>query len=144
MKKNNTLNSFSPLFDRPEFSKKEKFLIEPFFTNCDKNAFAVSFLPPEVIGALCSRTSRAKDDLRAIFLKEFIGPFIEEKSNYGTSLKRLISFFHRYPVELIFSNPKGREFYVKWLAQYGDDSIAQMAGGHLVYFLLLQNAIKHF
>lgn len=144
MKKNNTLNSFSPLFDRPEFSKKEKFLIEPFFTNCDKNAFAVSFLPPEVIGALCSRTSRAKDDLRGIFLKEFIGPFIEEKSSYGTSLKRLISFFHRYPVELIFSNPKGREFYVKWLAQYGDDSIAQMAGAHLIYSSLSQITIKHF
>lgn len=144
MTKTNSLSSFSPLFEKPELTKKEKYLIAPFFTNLDKNAFAVSFLPPEVIGALCSRTSRAKDDLRVIFLKEFIGPFIQEKSEYGTSLKRLISFFHRYPVELIFSNPKGREFYVKWLAQYGDDSIAQMAGAHLAYASLSQIVIKHF
>lgn len=144
MKQPNSLQSFAPLFDKPELSKKEKYLIEPFFTNLNKSAFAVSFLPPEVIGALCSRTSRAKDDLRVIFLKEFIGPFISEKSEYGKSLKRLISFFHRYPVELIFSNPKGREFYVKWLAQYGDDSIAQMAGAHLAYTSLSQIVIKHF
>ena len=128
MKKNNFLPSFSPHFEVPNLSKKDQYLIKPFFTNLKKSVFAVSFLPPEVIGALCSRTSRAKEDLRVIFLKEFIGPFISEKSEYGTSLKRLISFFHRYPVELIFSNPEGREFYVKWLAQYGDDSIAQMAG----------------
>lgn len=123
---------------------QEHYLLEPFFTNLDKSVFAVTFLPPEVIGALCSRTSRAKEDLRAIFLNEFIKPFLEEKSQYGESLKALIDFLHKYPIELIFSNPKGREFYIKWLAQFGDDSIAQMAGVHLIYSSLSQVAIKHF
>ncbi|GAI51781.1 unnamed protein product, partial [marine sediment metagenome] len=63
----------------------------------------------------------------------------------GKSLKALIDFLHKYPIELIFSNPKGREFYIKWLAQFGDDSIAQMAGTHLIYSgLSLAVAIKHF
>jgi len=127
-----------------DITDEEKYLLEPFFTNLDKTVFAVSFLPPEVIGALCSRTSRAKQDLRTIFLNEFIKPFIEEESEYGKSLKALIDFLHKYPIELIFSNPKGREFYIKWLAQFGDDSIAQMAGAHLIYSGISQIAIKHF
>ena len=125
-------------------SEQDKYLLEPFFTNLRESVFAVTFLPPEVIGALCSRTSRAKDDLRIIFLNEFIKPFLEEKTEYGKSLKALIDFFHQYPIELIFSNPKGREFYIKWLSQFGDDSIAQMAGAHLIYSRLSQVAIKHF
>lgn len=141
MKKN--LN-FAPNFEKLNLTDKEKYLIEPFFTNLDKNTFAISFLPPEVIGALCSRTSRAKGDLRVVLLKEFIQPFIKEKSSYGKSLKNLIKFLHKNPIELIFSNPKGREFYIKWLAQYGDDSIAQMAGAHLVFSSISQIAIKHF
>jgi thymidylate synthase ThyX len=125
-------------------NEEEKYLLESFFTNLDKSVFAVTFLPPEVIGALCSRTSRAKDDLRVILLNEFIKPFVEEKDEYGESLKALVDFLHKYPIELIFSNPKGREFYIKWLAQFGDDSIAQMAGAHLIYTDLSQLAIKHF
>ena len=125
-------------------TEEEKYLLEPFFTNLDKPVFAVTFLPPEVIGALCSRTSRAKDDLRIILLNEFIKPFVQEKDEYGESLKALIDFLHKYPIEVIFSNPKGREFYIKWLAQFGDDSIAQMAGTHLIYTDLSQLAIKYF
>lgn len=135
---------FAPQFEKLNLSEKEEYLISPFFTNLDKNTFAISFLPPEVIGALCSRTSRAKGDLRVVLLKEFIQPFIKEKSTYGKSLKSLINFLHKNPIELIFSNPKGREFYIKWLAQYGDDSIAQMAGAHLVFSAISQIGIKHF
>ena len=136
--------NFAPPFEKIKLSPKQKYLIKPFFTNLDKNTFAVSFLPPEVIGALCSRTSRAKEDLRIVLLKEFIEPFVKEKTEYGKSLKKLISFLHKNPIELIFSNPKGREFYIKWLAQYGDDSIAQMAGTHLIFSSISQIAIKHF
>ena len=138
------LEKFAPLFEKLQFDEGERYLVSPFFTNLDKSVFAVTFLPPEVIGALCSRTSRAKADLRAVFLKEFVKPFIEEESEYGKSLKKLIDFLHENPFEVIFSNPKGREFYIKWLAQYGDDSIAQMAGSHLAYAGLSQVAIKHF
>ena len=135
---------FAPIFEKLEISEKDRYLLEPFFTNLDKSVFAVAFLPPEVIGALCSRTSRARGDLRIVFLNEFVKPFLREKTEYGESLRALIDFLHKYPIELIFSNPKGREFYIKWLAQFGDDSIAQMAGTHLIYSGISQIAIKHF
>jgi len=130
------------LFEKPNFSEEEKYLLEPFFTNLDRSVYAVTFLPPEVIGALSSRSSRAKDDLRVIFLNEFIKPFLN--SGYANSFLALVDFLHQHPFEKIFANPKAREFYLKWLAQFGDDSIAQMAGTHLIYASLSQIAIKHF
>ena len=136
-------DKFAPDFEPFDLSDEERHSIEPFFTNLTDSVFAVPFLPPEVVGALCSRTSRAKDDLRLIFLNEFAKPFLAEPGEYQKALAALIEFLHRYPVEMIFSNPKGREFYVKWLSQFGDDSIAQMAGTHLVYSGLSQVAIKH-
>ena len=137
------MENFAPTFESLELSGEDEKLVKPFFTNIDRSVFAVSFLPPEVIGALCSRTSRAKDDLRGIFLNEFLKPFLGEDSDYSKSLSAFIAFLQEHPLELIFSNPKAREFYVRWLAEYGDDSIAQMAGTHLVYGALSQVAIKH-
>ena len=137
------LEKFAPVFEKLPLTVQEKKYIKPFFTNLDKSVFAVSFLPPEVIGALCARTSRAKEDLRVVFLNEFIKPFLRDQSEYGESLNALIEFLHKYPLEIIFSNPKGREFYIKWLAQFGDDSIAQMAGTHLICSGISQVAIKH-
>ncbi len=138
------LKKFAPLFAELNLSSEEKYQIEPFFTNLERSVFVVPFLPPEMIGALCSRTSRAKEDLRTIFLNEFIKPFLADKSEYSEALGAFVEFLHKYPLELIFSNPKGREFYIKWLAQYGDDSIAQMAGTHLLFSGISQIAIKHF
>ncbi len=129
------------LFEKPNLTAEEKYLIEPFFTNLDKSVYGALLLPPEVIGALCSRTSRSKDDLRLVFLNEFVKPFLE--TEYGKSLRALVDFFHQYPPEMIFANSKAREFYIKWLAEYGDDSIAQMSGIHLIYSALSQIAIKH-
>jgi len=135
-------DKFEPIFEGLQMTDQEKDLISPFFTNLDKSVFAISFLPPEIIGALCSRASRAKDDLRQVFLKEFTKPFLEGSDEYSNSLKALIDFLHVHPAEVIFSNPKAREFYITWLAQFGDDSIAQMAGSHLIFSGISQLAIK--
>ena len=89
------MEKFAPVFEKLDISEEDKYLLKPFFTNLDKSVFAVTFLPPEVIGALCSRTSRAKDDLRVSFLKEFIKPFVGAKDKYGESLKALIDFLDK-------------------------------------------------
>src|SRR3989344_5558396 len=151
------IRKFAPVFEDLGLSDDDKHLISPFFTNLDKSVYSITFLPPELIGALCSRASRAKDDLRQSFVKEFIKPSLElneeelaakstgeaeEIRKYATSLKALIEFLHQNPTELIFSNKKARDFYIKWLAQLGDDSIAQMAGAHLAYTGISQLAIK--
>ena len=136
------LGKFAPVFDDLGLNEADKYLVSPFFTNIDRSVYGVSLLPPEVIGALCSRASRAKDDLRLALLNEYIKPFLQEEGDYSKSVKALIDFLHQYPAEKIFANPKAREFYIKWLAQFGDDSIAQMAGTHLVYTGISQLAIK--
>ncbi len=151
------LEKFAPVFEDLGLTPEEQHLISPFFTNLDKSVYSITFLPPELIGALCSRASRAKDDLRQAFVREFIKPSLEineeelklkdagaadEARNYAKSLKALIEFLHQNPAELIFSNKKARDFYIKWLAQFGDDSIAQMAGTHLGYTGISQLAIK--
>lgn len=149
------LDKFSPNFAPDNYTKEEKYLIEPFFTNLDYSVYVSLILSPELIGALCSRASRAKEDLRKIFLNEFIVPFLNpvknqedfnslwrEKLEIPHNLKQFIDFLHKYPLEKLFFNPKARSFYSKWLADYGDDSIAQMAGAHLFFSGISQVAIK--
>lgn len=150
------LEKFAPLFQADNYSERDQWHLAPFFTNLDKSVYVPLILAPELIGALCSRTSRAAQDLRYIYLHEFVYPFVDpvrsekdneeswqEKVKYGEALKKFISFLHEHSVLELFSNPRARSFYVKWLAQYGDDSIAQMAGTHLVFWGLSQVAIKH-
>ncbi len=142
------LEKFAPPFAPDRFSRAESQRLAPFFTNLDQSVYAPLIFSPEVIGALCSRTSRAAEDLRKIFLNEYINPFLEDSKNedarqYGRDLQAFIDFLHAHPIEKIFSNPRARSFYSKWLAQYGDDSIAQMAGMHIVFSSLSQIAIKH-
>lgn len=140
--------SFEPPYQRDEYSPEETHNVQPFFTNLERSVYVPLIFSPEIVGALCSRTSRAADDLRRIFLNEYINPFISaeddpEAEKYGDDLKEFIAFLHKHPIEKIFSNPRARSFYSKWLAQYGDDSIAQMAGMHVVFSSISQLAIKH-
>lgn len=150
------LSAFAPQFVPDEYSQTERANLTPFFTNLDKSVYVPLIFSPELIGALCSRASRAAGDLRNIFLREFVLPFLNlertpkdtdatwvEKLRYGKELGEFIAFIQKHPLTDIFSNPRARSFYITWLAQYGDDSIAQMAGMHVAYASLSQVAIKH-
>lgn len=147
---------FRPLFTREAYSPEEETLLRPFFTNLDKSVYALLIPSPELAGALCSRMSRAKDDIRGIFLREFVKPFLSqerignetddvmnERLRYGEELRALIQFLNEHPFTVLFANPRARNFFLRWLAEYGDDSIAQMAGMHLAFSSLSQVAIKH-
>src|SRR3989338_609510 len=157
MESGDSLKKFTPPFTVDNYSDEDQQILAPFFTNLDKSVYVPLIFAPELIGALCSRTSRAADDLRLIFLKEFIGPFLNpvrdpkdtdesfaEKEKYGQSLHEFVEFLQKHPFLELFSNPRARAFYIKWLAEYGDDSIAQMAGMHLIFTGISQIAIKHF
>lgn len=152
----NSLEKFSPPFQADQYSPEDQWHLAPFFTNLRNSVYVPLIFSPELIGALCSRTSRATKDLRHIYLQEYIYPFInpirgerdtdetwQSKVAYGKELRLFLEFLHEHPFTDIFSNPRARSFYVTWLAQYGDDSIAQMAGMHLVFSSLSQIAIKH-
>ena len=125
----------------PDLTGDERYLLEPFITNLEAPVYVLNQLPPEVAGALASRASRARGDLREVLAREFLSPFTEQDEG---ALRGWIDALHRYPVEQVFANPKARSFYTRWLAEYGDDSIAQMAGVHVCFAALSQIAIKHF
>lgn len=156
MEQSDTLSQFAPLFEPDAYTDEERQRLNPFFTNIDKSVYVPLIISPELIGALCSRTSRAAEDLRKIYLREFIDPFLHpvrdekesdsewsQKQMFSESLREFILFLQTHSFLDIFSNPRARSFYVRWLAQYGDDSIAQMAGLHLVFTGISQVAIKH-
>jgi thymidylate synthase ThyX len=138
------LDVFAPPFVPDGYVAREQKLLAPFFTNLTDAVYVPLIMSPEVIGALCSRASRAAGDLRKVFLDEYVVPFLDsEQGGYGSALSALIDFLQEHSFEEVFSNPRARSFYAKWLAQYGDDSIAQMAGAHVIFGALSQVAIKH-
>jgi thymidylate synthase ThyX len=152
------LSKFAPLFQADAYTEEERYNLEPFFSNLDQPVYATYIISPELVGALLARTSRANGDLRMIFLKEFINPFLypvrdkkkdtketwQEKLRFAKELKSFINYLHKHSILDLFSNPRAREFYIKWLAGFGDDSIAQLAGMHVIFTGLSQTTIKHF
>lgn len=129
-----------------KFTKEEKWFIEPFFTNLDKNVFAAKYLPSEVLGALASRYSRSTKGVRRLFFDEYIKPILEpdltganggsqrEAERMRKELIFFVDYLHKHGGwEAVVNSRRAREFFAKWLAAYGDDSIAQMAGAHIFF-----------
>ena len=129
-----------------KFIKEEAWYIEPFFTNLDKNVFAAKYLPSEVLGALASRYSRSTKGVRRLFFDEYIKPILEpdlegagkkeikEAQVMKRELVSFVDYLHTHGGwETVVNSRRAREFFQKWLAAYGDDSIAQMAGAHIFF-----------
>ena len=127
----------------------------PFFSNLDKNVFAAKYLPSEVLGALASRYSRSTKGVRRLFFDEYIKPILEPDlggadhqsvKEAETMRKELISFvdyLHEHGGwETVINSRRARDFFQKWLAAYGDDSIAQMAGAHIFFENISNVAVK--
>src|SRR3989344_3027467 len=129
-----------------KFTKEEGWFIEPFFTNLDRNVFAAKYLPSEVLGALASRYSRSTKGVRRLFFDEYIKPILEPNLENAKNVeirqaqvmkKELVTFveyLHQHGGwEKVVNSRRARAFFEKWLAAYGDDSIAQMAGAHIFF-----------
>ncbi|MEM3245660.1 MAG: FAD-dependent thymidylate synthase [Candidatus Micrarchaeaceae archaeon] len=85
------------------FDDKDVDELNKVATNTDSNIFAWKIseeLTPEQSGALLSRYSRTSYTGRFLYLKEFLP-----------------------------NKNRGREFFLAWLVDYGDDSIQEMSGG---------------
>lgn len=104
-----------------EFSPEEERLLAPFFTNLERQVFALKNLPEVVKGALFSRYSRTEKSLRRVLLEEFITQ--PEFGFQGLVQDEL----QPGPV----ATKKAEEFYERVLVGYGDDSVAELAGAHL-------------
>jgi thymidylate synthase ThyX len=101
---------------REEWTAEEADVLRRYFTNLDGPVFALVNLPEVVKGALFARYSRTHKSLRRLFLDEFVADLEIE----GDAT-----------IDATVGLARAEEFYDKWFVQYGDDSIAQLAGVHL-------------
>ena len=102
-----------------EFSEKERDLLGPYFTNLDRDVFALRNLPEVVKGALFSRYSRTTKSLRRTFLDEFV-------KNPDVELPPAAD-----PWGNVVASEKAEQFYERVLVGYGDDSVAELGGAHV-------------
>lgn len=130
------------------FTPEEKKYLKPFFSNIHKPVFVVQHLPEEVIGALSSRYSRATKSLRRMFLDEYITPILKpeqqkdwlnlsdkemkEAGETREAFLEMIDFYNKNEgIDKVVNVQRGRKFFDRWLAQFGDDSIAELGAIHL-------------
>src|SRR5881396_347283 len=121
------LNEYRPDFTPSNWSERDRDFLEAFASNPDGIVSVLRNLPPEITGALCSRASRASGSLFEVLLKEF---------------EDTIRFLKEHGFKHILNNQRAQAFYSKWLSQYGDDSIAQVTGTHVIVWGISQVAMK--
>jgi len=135
--------AYRPDFPSEVWTDEERFLLGPFVSDLDGSISVLRNLPPEIVGALCSRASRAGGSLVRILHDEYLKPIIDSDPKLGEELKTTIQFLNDHGFKNILNNQRAQAFYVKWLSQYGDDSIAQMTGTHVAFWGISQVAMKY-
>lgn len=108
-----------------QFTKEEVKLLKPFFTNTDKPVFILLNMPEVLKGALFSRYSRSNKSLRRLFLDQYL------KSSELNLASKIDSLDQIEKLKNLLNTKRAKEFYSKWLAMYGDDSIAELGGIHI-------------
>ncbi|MBV9101229.1 MAG: FAD-dependent thymidylate synthase [Candidatus Dormibacteraeota bacterium] len=95
------------------FSEEERARLRPYVSNLDGPVFALRGLPQVTCAALFARYSRSPKSLRRLLLDEFLGGGAVEAAPEEVGRARASDLFGRV------------------LAEYGDDSVAQLGGVHL-------------
>jgi len=103
-----------------EFTPAERRRLAPYCTNLDGRVFALRNLPEVVCGALFSRYSRTARSLRRVLLDEFLGPASLEPGPPEVAEEKAQ-----------VDRDRAESFYRRVLVEYGDDSVAELAGAHL-------------
>ncbi len=98
----------------PEFTAEEREVLSRHFSNLDSHVYTLTDLPDVTKAALFARYSRSPKSLRRLFLDEFLsGGEGVPRASAGEGVARSEALFSRV------------------LADYGDDSVAQLAGVHV-------------
>lgn len=97
----------------PEFTAKERKALSGHFSNVDGDVFAITTPRQVDRGALMSRYSRTDKSMRRVFLDEFLG-----------------------------DSGRGEAFYDRVLAEYGDDSVAELGEAQIAIEGLSNIAVK--
>jgi len=137
------LDEYRPDFSPGNWSDEDRHFLDAFASNPDGIVSVLRNLPPEITGALCSRASRASGSLFEVLLKEYIYPIVKgDDARLATELEDTVRFLKEHGFKHILNNQRAQAFYSKWLSQYGDDSIAQITGTHVIVWGISQVAMK--
>src|SRR6516162_5010033 len=137
------VDEYKPDFSPGEWSARDRHFLEAFATNPDGIVSVLRNLPAEITGALCSRASRASGSLLEVLLKEYIYPIVNgDDPRLALELEETVHFLKEHGFKHILNNQRAQAFYSKWLSQYGDDSIAQVTGTHVIVWGISQVAMK--
>lgn len=135
---------YRPDFPNETWTDEERLFLGPFASNLDGLVSVLRNLPPEIVGALCSRTSRAPGFLTRVLYNEYLKPILEgEDAALAKELRETVGFLREHGFKNILNNQRAQNFYAKWLSQFGDDSIAQLTGTHVVFWGISQVAMKY-
>src|SRR3984957_17639905 len=138
------LTSYKPDFKPGNWTPRDLHFLEAFATNPSGIVSVLHNLPPEITGALCSRASRASGSLLEVLLREYIYPIVDgSDSTLAAELEATVGFLKEHGFRNILNNQRAQAFYSKWLSQYGDDSIAQITGAHVIFWGISQVAMKY-
>ncbi|MFZ2034809.1 MAG: thymidylate synthase, partial [Candidatus Dormiibacterota bacterium] len=96
------------------FTAEEQALLAPHVTNLDLPVFALTNLPQVTAAALFARYSRSSKSLRRLLVDEFLA---------GGDPGRTTA--------VDAGRERASDLFGRVLAEYGDDSVAQLAGVHL-------------
>lgn len=139
-----------PTYFVEEFSEAERFILNRYFTNLDKPVFCLINLPEVVKGALYARYSRTSKSTRRLFLDEFVNrreiainamsrrlPYAESESRWEENPSVAFDYIaEELKVEgsdPIFSLEHAESLYRRVFDEYGDDSVSQLGGVHIVF-----------
>ena len=137
------LSAYRPAFTPGHWTEEDLHFLDAFASNPTGIVSVLRNLPPEITGALCSRASRASGSLFEVLLKEYIYPIVRgDDATLARELEDTVGFLKDHGFRNILNNQRAQAFYSKWLSQYGDDSIAQITGTHVIVWGISQVAMK--
>lgn len=106
-----------------DLTPEERAAIAPYVTDPVGPVFALVDLPEAVKGALFARYSRSADSVRRILLEEFL----PDGATSGAAAAAPPGDAAATGV----GEGRARDFFQRVLADYGDDSVAQLGGAHV-------------
>jgi thymidylate synthase ThyX len=102
-------------YHREQFTEDERAVLERYVSNVEGPVFALTRLPQVTAAALFARYSRSSKSLRRLLLDEFLDAGAAERDGPAADAGRA----------------RASDLFGRVLAEYGDDSVAQLAGVHV-------------
>lgn len=143
-----------PTYVVEEFTDAERAILRRYFTNLDRPVFCLINLPEVVKGALYARYSRTAKSTRRLFLDEFVNreeiavPALNLQSPDGGANDKNFQAWRNDPSiafdaiaqglnygssDSIFSVEHAEGLYRRVFDEFGDDSVSQLGGVHVVF-----------